>query len=136
MPAALPIQSVNHIGRTTRDLEASLSFYRDVLGFQPLKRPNFSFPGAWLFNYGVQIHLIVPPEGKEAPDGEILTRTDHVAFHVADTDEVESLLDEHGIAFRKNYVADTGITQLFFLDPDGNHIEVGTYPPGQPMEGS
>ena len=31
-PKALPIESVNHIARVTRDLEASTAFYRDVLG--------------------------------------------------------------------------------------------------------
>lgn len=132
MPAPLPIQSVNHIARVTHDLDASLAFYRDVLGFRQIWRPNFSFPGAWLFNYGVQIHLIATATG-EAEAGDISIRADHVAFHVADTDEVERLLAEHGIEYRKNVVPDTGVTQLFFLDPDGNHIEIGTYPPAKEL---
>jgi catechol 2,3-dioxygenase-like lactoylglutathione lyase family enzyme len=124
MPGPLPIQSVNHIARVTHNLEASLAFYRDVLGFRPIRRPNFSFPGAWLFNYGVQIHLIATAM-EDATPVDISIRADHVAFQVSDTDVVEKLLSEHGIAYRKNYVADTKVTQLFFLDPDGNHIEIG-----------
>ena len=129
MPEPLPIQSVHHIARTTRDLEASTAFYRDVLGFRPIVRPNFDFPGAWLYNYGVQIHLIVRSEKELPPTSEILTRADHVAFHVEDTDPVERALKELDIPYRKNYVADTEVTQLFCLDPDGNHIEIGCYPP-------
>ncbi|HJN10544.1 MAG: VOC family protein [Pirellulaceae bacterium] len=130
MPSPLPIQSVNHIARVTHDLESSLAFYCDVLGFRPIWRPDFAFPGAWLFNYGVQIHLIATAAG-EAVTGDISIRADHVAFHVANTDDVKRLLQEHGIPFRENVVPDTGVTQLFFLDPDGNHIELGTYPPAQ-----
>ena len=132
MPDPLPIESVNHIARITRDLDASLAFYRDILGFRQIWRPNFQFPGAWLFNYGVQIHLIATAT-EDANTREISIRSDHVAFHVADTEVVERLLDEHGIAYRKNVVPDTGVTQLFFLDPDGNHIEIGTYPPAREL---
>lgn len=129
MPEPLPIQSINHVARVTQDLEASTAFYREVLGFRPIERPNFGFPGAWLFNYGVQIHLIAATDAGCSPSAEISIRADHVAFHVADTAEVERLLSEHGIAYRSNYVQDSEVTQLFFHDPDGNHIEIGTYPP-------
>lgn len=128
MPDPLPIESVNHIARVTRDLEASTAFYRDVLGFRPIQRPNFRFPGAWLYNYGVQIHLIATAQG-ETENREIQIRADHVAFHVLDVQPVQELLDAHGIPYRTNYVADTDVTQLFFHDPDGNHIEMGCYPP-------
>lgn len=132
MPAPLPLKSINHIGRVTRDLDASLRFYCDVLGFEQVWRPDFSFPGAWLFNYGLQIHLIAPGGDHEEANREIRSRVDHVAFYVDSTDEVERLLKEHDVPYRSSFVKDTGVTQLFFLDPDGNHIEVGTYPPTRP----
>ena len=134
MPDPLPIKSVNHIAHVTRDLAASRAFYCDVLGFHEIWRPNFGFPGAWLFNYGVQIHLIATATG-ETPEAEISIRDDHVAFHVEDTDEVERLLKEHGIPYKSNFVADISVTQLFFHDTDGNHIEIGSYPPERPLDG-
>lgn len=128
MSAPLSIQSVNHISHVCNDVEASVAFYRDVLGFQQICRPNFSFPGAWLHAYGVQIHLIgTRPDAAEL--GEISSRADHVAFHVDDIEAAERSLNDRGIPFQKNFVADTGVTQIFFHDPDGNHIEIGTYPP-------
>jgi catechol 2,3-dioxygenase-like lactoylglutathione lyase family enzyme len=127
MPAPLPIRAVNHLARTTRHLEDSRAFYRDLLGFREIPRPGFNFSGAWLYRHGLQIHLIVD-DSAPLEKGEISTRTDHLALHVDDVDEAERLLIEHGIPYRKNYVADRDVTQLFFLDPDGHHIEIGRYP--------
>jgi len=100
MPQPVPIRSVHHVARTTRRLEASRRFYRNVLGFREIQRPPFSFGGAWLYNYGVQIHLI---EDDQAPDPaeSISTRADHLALHVDDIEEAKRVLQAHGIPFRE-----------------------------------
>ncbi len=128
MPAPIPIKSVNHIAVVTRRLEASRTFYRDVLGFREVPRPNFKFAGAWLLNYGLMIHIIANDKAGD-PSGEIQTRDTHIALHTDDLATVERLLTEHGVPFRKNEVPERNIRQVFFQDPDGFHIEVGTYPP-------
>ena len=46
MPEALPIEFIHHVSRMTRDLDLSIEFYRDVLGFQAIPRANFNFRGA------------------------------------------------------------------------------------------
>jgi catechol 2,3-dioxygenase-like lactoylglutathione lyase family enzyme len=132
MPEPLPIESLNHVALTTRRLDESREFYRRVLGFLEVQRPNFNFRGAWLFNYGLMIHLI---ENAQAggPSEEIQTRGNHLALHTGDLARVEQLLKEHGVRFRKNKIADTDISQVFFQDPDGNHIEVGSYPDTPPF---
>jgi len=132
MPSVLPISAVNHVGLTTRRVEESKAFYRDVLGFREVSRPNFDFRGAWLFNYGLMIHLI---ENQAAGDrtAEIQTRGNHLALHSGDLVAVEQLLTEHNVPFRKNEIKDRGIKQIFFQDPDGHHIEIGTYPPTPPF---
>ena len=38
----------HHVSFSVSDLEASLAFYRDVLGLEPIERPDFGLPGAWL----------------------------------------------------------------------------------------
>ncbi|MEX2113035.1 MAG: VOC family protein [Pirellulales bacterium] len=124
----LPISAVNHLGRVTKRVEASRDFYRDVLGFREVARPNFNFPGAWLSNYGIMIHLILSDAAPD-PDGEIQTRGDHLALHTDDLAAAEQLLKDHGVSYRKNTVADTGLVQLFCRDPDGHHVEIGSYPP-------
>ncbi len=128
MSDPLPIRAVNHLARNTRRLEEMKSFYCDVLGFREIQRPNFQFPGAWLYNYGLQIHLIVD-ESAAQTDGAISTRAGHLALDVDNTDAIERILQQRGIEYQKNQVPLTGVTQIFFHDPDGFHIELGNYPP-------
>ncbi len=131
MSHPLPLESVNHIARATRELDKlqeTIDFYRDVLGFREIERPGFDFPGAWLYGYGVQIHLIIDADANPA-GGRLSKRADHVAFHTPDIDAVTRLLTELGIEFVTNTVPTSGITQIFFHDPNGYHIEVATYPP-------
>lgn len=130
MPPPLPIRQIHHVGRVTARLEESRRFYREVLGFREIQRPNFDFPGAWLYNYGVQIHLIVAPGAGES--GEIQTRVNHLALLVDDMEGAERLLQEHGVRYRVNFVADTQVKQIFFHDPDGNTVEIASYPPTPP----
>jgi catechol 2,3-dioxygenase-like lactoylglutathione lyase family enzyme len=127
----LPIGSVNHVGVMTSRVAESRRFYREVLGFREVSRPNFDFDGAWLYNYGLMIHLIYNDAAGD-PDGEIQTRDNHLALHADDLGRVEQLLRQHGIAYRKNEIVDRGIKQIFFQDPDGHHIEIGKYPPTPP----
>lgn len=44
----LPVRSFNHASRVCRDVEASVRFYRHILGFIRIQRPSsFDFDGAW-----------------------------------------------------------------------------------------
>jgi glyoxylase I family protein len=109
----LPLKNLHHVAVATRDPEASIAFYRDVLGFAPLERPNFNFRGAWLFRNGLQVHII---ENRSTESGEAIDpRADHLAFAVDDLAPVESCLNEHGIKFHKQVNAG-GIPQIFFHD--------------------
>jgi catechol 2,3-dioxygenase-like lactoylglutathione lyase family enzyme len=127
MTAHLPLRSLHHVARLTKRLDASRAFYRDVLGFREIPRPSLRFPGAWLFAYGLQIHLIVD-ESIGSPEGPIDTRANHLAFYTDDVGAIEALLAGHGVEYRVNIQADTGLKQIFFRDPDGHHVEVATYP--------
>ncbi len=128
MPEPLPLVALNHVALMTRRVDESRAFYRNVLGFREISRPNFNFRGAWLYNYGLMIHLL-ENERAGSPSDDIRTRDTHLALHTDDLPRVEQLLTEHGVRFRKNEIKDRGIQQIFFQDPDGNHIEIGTYPP-------
>ncbi|MDP6554497.1 MAG: hypothetical protein QGF59_22680 [Pirellulaceae bacterium] len=48
---------------------------------------------------------------------------------IAGTEKSLEQAQQHGIPYKGNYVADSCMTQLFFHDPDGDNIEIGTYPP-------
>ncbi|KAJ7523968.1 hypothetical protein O6H91_18G070900 [Diphasiastrum complanatum] len=126
----LQLASLNHISRNCANMQASLDFYVNVLGFVPVRRPEFlKFDGAWLFNYGIGIHLLQEEAGKVSkhPD-EIDPRNDHISFQCDDIEEVSKRLNAEGIKHVRRIVEEGGIEveQLFFLDPDGFMIEVCT----------
>lgn len=121
----LPILRLHHIARVTSRPAESIAFYCDILGFHELPRPPFSFGGAWLYNYDVQIHIIENPELAPSPPGEIDTRANHLAFSVAveHIEDVKRLLEDRRLPYTEQVNAG-GIQQIFFRDPDGHHIEI------------
>lgn len=122
----LQIQRINHVALPTRRLDESTQFYIGVLGAKLISRPNFSFPGAWLYVGGIQIHLI-EDEVAPFPTGVINSRDRHISFAVDNVDAMEEVLKQRGIPYRRNLIADRQIHQLYIQDPDGHTIELGKY---------
>ncbi|HEX4131204.1 MAG TPA: VOC family protein [Pirellulales bacterium] len=128
MSEPISIRGLHHISLRTTRLEASRAFYRDLLGFREIPRVRFDFDGAWLLNYGIQIHLIVDPAYRQ-PDGPIQTRHEHIAFEIHDPEPVERALRAAGVELKVNVQASSGVRQLFCRDPDGHYLEFGAYGP-------
>jgi len=123
----------HHLARAVSSVEATTDFYCNVLGFSVLPRPPFSFPGAWLFGHGIQIHLIENAELTATGRG-IDTRGNHTAFAVADIEAARTTLEASGIKYREQVNAG-GAHQIFFHDPDGNDIEIAKYADPDPSKG-
>jgi len=130
MSAPLELLSLNHLSFEVKRLEASVAFYRDILGFAEIPRPDLGFPGAWLKNGAACIHLIEKPSLPE-PGPTIDPRGNHTAFEVKSAALVKERLDAAGIPYRANELRGTPITQVFFRDPDGYQIEVADYSVGR-----
>ncbi|GJP48470.1 hypothetical protein CLOM_g7748 [Closterium sp. NIES-68] len=127
----LPLTSLNHVSIHCRNVEQSVNFYCDVMGFVPVRRPDcLNFDGAWLFNHGIGIHLLGQSDDPLAPQlrvpEEINPKSDHFSFQCDDIEEVERGLQERDISYLRQCVEEAGIMveQLFFHDPDGHMIEV------------
>lgn len=128
---ALPLLSLNHVSLLVRDVWTSARFYEDVLGFCLVKRPSsFNFQGAWLYNYGVGIHLL---ENKAMEDYDALNeprpinpKDNHISFQCTDVLLVKRRLEEMGMRYVTAVVEEEGIKvdQVFFHDPDGYMIEI------------
>lgn len=119
---SMPVQNLDHINVYCANLERSRRFYSEVLGLKDGARPNFGFPGAWLYlGERPVVHLV----GDR--DGETPSTTgpfDHVAFEAQDFEAMRSKMATLGIDFTENEVADFKIRQLFVHDPDGVRIEL------------
>ena len=72
-----------------QDLPAALAFYRDLLGLEEGPRPNFDFPGAWLYAGGRPIVHLACRDTVEAPTGPSPSVSfEHIAFRVRGLPEV------------------------------------------------
>ncbi|KAK4742153.1 hypothetical protein SAY87_000154 [Trapa incisa] len=121
-----PLLALNHVSFVCKSIARSVRFYEDVLGFVLIKRPSsFNFEGAWLFNYGIGIHLL---EVDEVPTkkGKINPKDNHVSFQCYDMKRLVRKLEAMDIEYVTAVVEDGGIKvdQLFFHDPDGYMIEI------------
>jgi len=106
---------IHHIAICVSDADQGLEFYRDVLGFTQLPRPDLG-PGYWLDAGGQQVHLMQSAE--ERP------KSDHFAIRVDNLDEaVADLRAADQKVFTSDYIEGAG-RQAFLHDPFGNFIEL------------
>ena len=131
----MPIEKLDHYSIRTADLDATRQFYTNVLGFEVGPRPNFPFPGVWLYQGGTAVvHVIgIDPEdstglqdylGDREMGGSGSGNIDHVAFVGSDIDGMRSRITEAGLPFRERQVPAMTLKQLFVEDPSGVTIEL------------
>ena len=115
---------LDHYNVSTRNLKATVQFYEDVLGFKNGPRPQFDFPGAWLYSAGHPVlHLndISQTDREQRPDSGVI---DHVAFGSRGFEATKRHLAGKGISYRVNQVPKSTRWQIFFRDPNNVEIEL------------
>ena len=113
------IKRLDHYAIYVQDLEASVHFYKEIMGFPEKPRPAFDFPGAW-FDLGndQELHLI---QGKdEVKSGN---RQLHFAFEVDNFETVFEICKEHGLFYEEPKHRPDGPLQLFIKDNSGYFLE-------------
>src|SRR5215831_5862863 len=115
-------RSLNHVSFAVRDLNRSLAFYRDILGLQPVPRPDLGIPGAWLGAGAAQIHLIEVPADFDVgtPPPTLNPLGGHTAFAIDDYAATLAMLRARGL----EVLAIEPSQQMWVKDPDGNVIEL------------
>ena len=126
------MDAVDHINVDADDLDACFGFYRDVLDLD-LLRPPSDFQGDHaIFEAGDTVVTLAETGRAEGWDERGLDHPldkAHVAF-ATDRDDYEALLPELDGQFPKQGPYDWGEFEgFYFLDPDGNLLEVITYDP-------
>lgn len=121
---AIKIHELNHVALHVSDLDASIRFYRDVLGLPQIPRPAFDFAGAWFALGRQELHLISDPGLESAR-----RRQHHFALEVDDSYAAKAELAEKGVILMEGpSPRPDGPLQLFFHDPDGYRIELYHWP--------
>jgi glyoxylase I family protein len=122
---------LHHVAINVHDLERSVQWYGEVLGFEPLfpydtdtfRRRILRHPSGIVLGLTRHDH----PEG-EAPFDERRTGLDHVAFGVSSREELEEWvrrLDEAGVTHSGiTETPATGSCLVAFRDPDSIQLEL------------
>jgi len=147
---------VDHINLVVSDLERSVKFYTELLGFREFRRAHLE--GEWIESIigfkdvSADVAYVIAPEGEprlellcfDTPRGKALPEHSlantlglrHIALRVDDIHEVARHLKEAGVKIFSTPVAvptgvithDTGHKTLcYFLDPDGILLELAEY---------
>jgi catechol 2,3-dioxygenase-like lactoylglutathione lyase family enzyme len=136
--------SLNHFSIRSLEIEKTTDFYSKLLGLTVGPRPEFPFPGVWLYNgddsswANAVLHLIAidknDPNGLKKYLGERDPSSlygsgavDHIAFFAVGLEEKINLLKELKISYRERTVPVIGLHQIFLDDPNGIVIELN-YP--------
>ncbi len=113
--------TLDHVNIRSHQLDRMVAFYTRVLGLKVGPRPEFDFPGVWLYCEDVAaVHLI-------GVDQEIRTdglRIEHFAFRGDDMQEFVARLERENIPYRMARVPGWPLVQVNVFDCDGNHIHV------------
>lgn len=133
--------TLNHYSIRTTNLEASRRFYADVLGLSVGPRPDFPFPGAWMYrgDHGDVANAVVHIIGIDLNDAEGLKgylgnrdesslagsgAVDHIAFFADGLAGMIDHLKGRGVSYRERTVPAIALHQLFLDDPCGIVIEL------------
>lgn len=136
--------SLNHFSIRTTDIDASRSFYEKVLGLTVGPRPDFPFPGLWMYNgdhahvANAMVHIIGidknNPNGLKQYLGDMdeaklhgSGAVDHIAVMTTGLATMLAHLKQLGVPCRERTVPSIGLHQVFVDDPSGIVIELN-YP--------
>jgi len=106
------------------DLQTSLAFYRDILGFEVVQSTS---DWAWLKRDDVELMLNTAYESDHrpaAPDPRRVAAHDDTAlyFGCPDVDGAFAYLRSRGVATQEPRIAPYGMKQLYLSDPDGYNL--------------
>lgn len=116
------IERLDHVNLQTTQLEAMIAWYSHFMQLKQGYRPNFPFPGAWMYAGDVPVvHLV--PVATTPPKASDLA-LEHAAFFAKGLPAFLERLTAAGEACRVVRVPDIPLVQVNVWDPDGNHLHV------------
>lgn len=116
------LTAMDHVNIRTANLGDMVRWYKDVLGMPTGPRPDFPFPGAWLY-VGDQAYVhLVGVETQPRGGGEVTL--EHFAFRATGMAKFLQRLEAAGVAHSVDPVPGFPVVQVNLHDPDGNHIHV------------
>lgn len=125
--AKLGVKSIGHVALRVADMDRSLAFYRDRLGFEEMMRLHHDDGSLWLVYLRITnvqfLELFPRGIGERAPDRTV-TAINHFCLECDDLDATAAALRAAGVdlTVEPKTGADRN-RQCWIEDPDGNRIE-------------
>src|SRR5204862_6522450 len=104
---------LDHFNIRTRKLDETVRFYQDILGLEKGARPNFAFPGAWMYSEGKPVVHLVDISATAEPQKPDSGVVHHVAFVSRGFDGMKQRLASKGTAFDARQVPGGDLWQIF-----------------------
>ena len=120
----MPIDRMDHFTILTTNSQETVAFYYDILGLTPGPRPDFSFPGAWLYNGGRRCFM----SSKNLSFRKAAGSSTISLSWGTDVPAYIAKLKARGIKYDLRRLPQSGhaagVWQLFFFDPSGARVEI------------
>ncbi|MFD0696204.1 VOC family protein [Paenibacillus sp. GCM10027628] len=131
------IKQIGHIALTVRDMEASLHFYCDILGFHKAFDILDDQENPWIIyikiGNGQFIELFYGGENTPEPVNKPIGYN-HLCLEVEDIHTVAEHLKAHGVTLDVEPTQGKDLNfQCWVKDPDGNRIEFMQMNPASPQ---
>ena len=133
----MTLVSLDHCSIRTAKLHETCEFFVDIIGLEVGFRPEFPFPGEFLY-LGDQAVIHLVGIDKEDTSGLINTlggetdpekldgsgAIDHIAFRANNIEQMLKKLDENDFSYFQRKVTGMDLFQIFLKDPNGITIEL------------
>ena len=116
------VLGLDHAAIKTVRLEETRRFFEEVLNLSVGPRPDFDFPGYWLYAGGRDVVHLVQTDAAKTPSQ--VASINHFALRVADIDAAAADLSARGVAFEREDTPGGELHQLYIIDPNGVRIEL------------
>lgn len=120
----MSIRKLDHVNIRTARMDLMIEWYGRVLGLQQGDRPNFRFPGAWLYAGDTAVIHLVASDGEPGCGAEGELKLEHFALSGTGREAFESKLDTMGLSYRRSHIEEIDLVAYHLSDPDGNHLHV------------
>ncbi len=130
----MKVNAIDHVNIIVEDLDATATFYAEVLGLERRDGPPPLLPSQvqWMYDDAgrpvVHINSLDCPRAYDrdvsaGPTGAI----HHVALNCSGYEEMEARLDARGIGYATNHIASIGLSQIFLHDPNDVVLELNFF---------
>jgi catechol 2,3-dioxygenase-like lactoylglutathione lyase family enzyme len=122
----MPTNDTVNIRYMVDDVEKSIAFYTELLGFETLTHASPAFADVKRGNLRLLLSGPKSSAGRPMPDGETPGPGgwNRIHFIVDDIDTEVGRLRDAGATFRNDIVEGPGGKQILLLDPSGNVVEL------------